>query len=79
MLLTKEWHDIYMLHQPCWGPNQAPKVGSNMQGIAYSSPFISCKNQRELLTSGIAFAVNRYQCYMENKNMIRTFNGYKPS
>ena len=43
MLLTKEWHDIYMLHQPCLGPNQAPKVSSNMQGIAYSSPFISCK------------------------------------
>ena len=50
-----------------------------MQMIAYSSSFIPCKNQRELLTSGVVFAVNRYKCFMENKNMIRNFCGCKPS
>ena len=49
-----------------------------MQRIAYSSSFIPCKNQRELLTSGVVFAVNRYKCFMENKNIIRTC-GCKPS
>ena len=50
-----------------------------MQRIVYSSSFIPCKNQRELLTSWVVFAVNRYECFMENKNMIRTFCDSKPS
>ena len=48
------------------GHNQTPKVASNMQGLAYRSSFIPCKNQRELLTSRVVFAVNRYECFMEN-------------
>ena len=28
---------------------------------------------RELLTSGVVFAVNRYECIMENKNIIIIF------
>ena len=48
-----------------------------MQVIAYSSSLIPCKNQRELLTSWIVFAVNRYECFMENRN-IRRFCGCKP-
>ena len=44
-----------------------------MYRIAYSSCFIPCKNKEELLTSWVVFAVNRYECFMENKNMIRTF------
>ena len=50
-----------------------------MQRNAYSSSFIPCKNQRELLTSWVVFAANRYECFMEKKNMIRTFCGCKPS
>ena len=50
-----------------------------MQRIAYSSFFKPCKNQGEILMSGVVFAVNRYECFMENKNMIRTFCGCKPS
>ena len=61
------------------GHNQTPKVASNMQRFAYSSSFIPCENQRELLTSRVVFAVNRYECFMENKNLIRTFCGCKPS
>ena len=34
---------------------------------------------RELLTSRVVFAVNRYECVMENKNKIRTFCDCKPS
>ena len=34
---------------------------------------------RELLTSEVVFAVNRSECIMENKNIIRTFCGCKPS
>ena len=40
---------------------------------------IPCKNQKQLLTSTVVFAVNRYECLMENKNLIRTFCGCKPS
>ena len=61
------------------GHNQTPKVASNMQRFAYSSSFIPCENQRELLTSRVVCAVNRYECFMENKNLIRTFCGCKPS
>ena len=50
-----------------------------MQKIAYSSIFIPYKNQRVLLISGVVFAVNRYECFMENKNMIRKFCGCKSS
>ena len=32
-----------------------------------------------LLTSSIVFAVNKYECFMENKNMIKTFCGCKSS
>ena len=66
-------------HRLSWGHNQAPKVASKMQIISYSSSFIPRKNQRELLSSAVVFAVNRYECFTENKNMIRTFCGYKPS
>ena len=38
-----------------------------------------CENQKELLTSGVVFAVNRYEGFMEIKSMIRTFCGCKPS
>ena len=34
---------------------------------------------RELLTSRVVFAVNMYEFLTENKNMIRTFSGCKPS
>ena len=50
-----------------------------MQIIAYSSSFIPCKNHKELLTSGVVLAVNRYKCFMEKKNLIKTFSGCKPS
>ena len=40
---------------------------------------LSCKNQKELLTSWGVFVVNRYECFMENQSMIRTFCGCKPS
>ena len=33
----------------------------------------------ELLTSRVVFAVNRYECVMENKNKIQTFSDCKPS
>ena len=66
-------------HQLGWDHNQAPKVASKMQRISYSSSFIPGKNQGELLSSAVVFAVNRYECFMENKNMIRKFCGYKPS
>ena len=36
-----------------------------------TSSFIPCKNQRKLLTSGVIFTVNTYECFMENKNMIK--------
>ena len=68
-----------ILHQRSWGHNQTPKVASDMQRIAYSSSFIPCKNQWELLMPWIVFAVNRYECFMENKNIISTFCGCKPS
>ena len=41
--------------------------------------FCTMQKQRELLTSGVIFVVNRYKCFMENKNTIRTFCGCKPS
>ena len=50
-----------------------------MQRFAYSSSFIPCKNQRELLASRVVCAVNRYKRFMENKNLIRTFCVCKPS
>ena len=43
-----------------------------MKRVSYSSSFTTCKNKK-LLTSGVIFAVNRYECFMENKNIIRTF------
>ena len=48
-----------------------------MQRISYSGSFIPCKNQRELVTPRVVFAPNRYKCFMENKNFIRTFHGFK--
>ena len=41
--------------------------------------YIPCKNLRKLLTSCVVFAVNRYECFMEDKNMIKTFCGCKLS
>ena len=34
---------------------------------------------RESLTSGVICAVHRYECFIENKNKIRIFRGWKPS
>ena len=62
----KIWRDVYILHQLNWDHNQTPKVASDMHRIAYSSSFIPCKNQKELLTSWGVFAANRYECFMEN-------------
>ena len=55
------------------------KVAFNMQRIVYCNSFMPCKNQRELLTPGVIFTVNTYECFMENKNMIRTFCECKSS
>ena len=44
-----------------------------MQRIACGRSFIPYKNQRQLLAPGVIFTVNTYECFMENKNMIRTF------
>ena len=63
-----------MLHQLSWSQNQTPKIASNMQRIAYSSSFIPRKNQRKFLTAGVVFTVNTYECFMENKNLIRILN-----
>ena len=52
---------------------------SNIKRIPYSSSFTQSKNLRELLTSGVIFAVNRYEYFIENKNIVRTFCGCKPS
>ena len=58
---------MYILHQLGWVHNQTPIVVSDMQKIAYSCSFIPCKNQRELLTPWVVFAVNIYEWFMENK------------
>ena len=71
------WH--IHLHQLRWGHNQTPTVASDMKGISYRRSFITCNNQRKLLTSWIVFAVNRYECFIENKNKVRIFCGCKPS
>ena len=68
----------YILHQLTWGHNHTAKVASDKQRIAYSSS-ITCENHKELLTSWVVFEVNRYESFMANKNMIRTFCGCKPS
>ena len=49
-----------------------------MQRIVYGSSFIPRENQRIITSRGV-FTVNKYKCFMENKNTIRTFCGYKPS
>ena len=43
------------------------EVASNMQRIPQSSSFIPCENQR--------ITVKRYECFMENRNIIRKFCG----
>ena len=48
-----------------------------MQRIAHSSTFIPCENQRIITSKGV-LVVNRYECFMENKN-IKRFCGYKLS
>ena len=60
---------MYILHQLGWGHKQTPTGVSDMQRIAYNCSFIPCKNQKELLTSWVVFAVNIYECVMENKNI----------
>ena len=50
-----------------------------MQRIAWSNSFIPCKNQKELSMSCVVFLVNKYGCFVENKNMIKEFCGCKPS
>ena len=45
-----------------------------MQRIAYSSSFIPCKNQRKLLTRGVIFTVNTYECFMEKKEHSTVVN-----
>ena len=72
------WH-IHIASTYNWGHNQTPKLAFDMQRIACSSPFILFKNQKKLLKSWVVFAVNRYECFMENKNMLRIFSGCKPS
>ena len=62
----KIWRDVYILHQLNWDHNQKTKVASELYRIAYSSSFIPCKNQKQLLTSWGVSAVNRYECFMEN-------------
>ena len=47
------------------------KFPSNMQRITYSSFSTPCKNYWELLTWRVVFGVNRYACFMENKNIER--------
>ena len=37
------------------------------------------KNQRKFSTPGEIFTVHTYKCFMENKNMIKTFCGCKSS
>ena len=66
---------MYILHQLGWGHKQTPTGVSDMQRIAYNCSFIPCKDQKELLTSWVVFAVNIYECVMENKNI--TFCGCK--
>ena len=61
------------------GHNQTPQVASNMQRFAYSSSFILCENQRELVMSKVVCVVNRYKCFVGKTNLIRTFCGCKPS
>ena len=43
-LVTKEWRDIYILHQFLWGHNQTTKVACYIQRIAYNSSLTPCKN-----------------------------------
>ena len=38
-----------------------------MNIVAYSSSFLQFKNLRELSKSRVAFAINRYECFMENE------------
>ena len=57
----------------------ASTVASDVHRITYSNSFIPCKNQKEFLMSWGVFEVNRYECFMENQSMIRTFCGCKPS
>ena len=42
---------------------------------------MACKNRRKLLSSGVIFPVkfNKYECFMGNKNILRTFCGCKAS
>ena len=48
-----------------------------MQIIDYSSSFIPSKNQGKLLTSELVFVVNRYECFMEYKNLISTLQTFQ--
>ena len=48
-----------------------------MQRIAYGSSFVPCENQRIIRCAGV-FVVNKYECFMENKN-IKTFSSCKLS
>ena len=76
-LLTKEWSEIYILNQFSSGDNQIPQVPLTWGELPSSCT--AFKNQRKLLTSGIIFAVNKYECFMEYKNTTRPFYGCKPS
>ena len=49
-----------------------------MDIVAYSGSLIPFINLRELSKSGVVFAVNRYECFMEIENMLKTFCGCKP-
>ena len=69
----------YILCQFSWGHDQTPNVASGMQRITCCNSFTPFKSQRESLTSEVIFAVSRYEGFMENKNIIRTFCVCKPS
>ena len=68
--LTKEWRGIYILHQLNWCHKQIQNVASNMHIVSCSTSFIPFKNLWEWSKSGV---VNRCECFMENKNMLKPF------
>ena len=66
---------IYILHQLSCGHNQTPKVASNMQRELPRVALPYHLKIRENKTCGVVFTVNRLECLMENKNIVKTFCG----
>ena len=74
--MTRYIHVLLKLQNPfSWGHNQTPKGASTCRESPRSCT--TCKNQRELLTSGVVFDDARYKYFIENKNVIKTFWGCK--